>query len=346
MLRTLYSKLALTLFVIVLVLGLLWIKGLWLSTEMYQQEVAQKLNATLARHLVDSEPLLQDQQVNQKALKHFFHMAMEMNPAIEIYLLNKKGRILSYHAPEGKVVRQQIALEPLKEFISGEARFPLTGEDPRKINRNKVFSAARIPSEGPLEGYLYVILGSEKYDTVAHLLQESLILKMSLWALLISLVIALFSGFGVFHLLTKRLRRLTHAMADFVRESGGEGAVSLPVALPKTDGDELDTLKNQFAIMAECIEQQMNRLRENDQQRREMIANVSHDLRTPLTTLHGYLETLVLRKDRLDPQEQSQYLSIAIAHSQQFGRDIIARRIEFSLHQRLGIFPKWEQRLD
>jgi len=320
MLRTLYSKLALTLFVIVLVLGLLWIKGLRLSTEMYQQEVAQKLNATLARHLVDSEPLLQDQQVNQKALKHFFYMAMEMNPAIEIYLLDKNGHILSYHAPDGEVVREQIALEPLKKFISGEVRYPLTGEDPRNINRNKVFSAARIPSEGPLEGYLYVILGSEKYDTVAHLLQESLILKMSLWALLISLVVALLSGFGVFHLLTKRLRHLTHAMADFVQASGDEACVSLPVALANTEGDELDILKNQFTIMAECIEQQMNRLRENDQQRREMIANVSHDLRTPLTTLHGYLETMVLRKDRLDPQEQSRYLNIAIGHSQRLSQ--------------------------
>ena len=51
-----------------------------------------------------------------------------------------------------------------------------------------------------------------------------------------------------------------------------------------------------------------------------MIANVSHDLRTPLTTLHGYLETLVLRMDKLDPQEQSQYLNIAIRHSQRLSQ--------------------------
>lgn len=320
MFRTLYSKLALTLFVIVFVLGLLWIKGLWLSTEMYQQEVAQKLNTTLAKHIVNSEPLLQDQQVNQKALKHFFHMAMEINPANELYLLDKNGRILSYHAPEGKVVREKIALDPLNKFVTGNVRYPLMGEDPRNPDRNKVFSAARIPGEGPLEGYLYIILGSEKYDTVAHLLQESLILKMSLWALLISLVVALLAGFGVFHLLTKRLRGLTAVMADFVQDGDNSHGASLKVADATTQGDELDMLKSQFTVMASRIKQQMTRLKENDQQRREMIANVSHDLRTPLTTLHGYLETLVLRMDRLDVQEQSQYLNIAIGHSQRLSQ--------------------------
>ena len=324
MFRTLYSKLALTLFVIVFVLGLLWIKGLWLSTEMYQQEVAQKLNASLAEHIVNTEPLLQDQQVNQKALKNFFHMAMETNPAIELYLLDKTGRILSYQAPEGKIVRDQIDLSDLEKFVAGDVRYPLLGEDPRNADRKKVFSAARIPREGPLEGYLYIILGSEKYDDVAHLLQESLILKMSLWALLVSLVVALLAGFGVFHLLTKRLRRLTGAMEDFLQEGDNrESATELvtATATPATSqGDELDMLKSQFNDMASRIEQQMNRLKKNDQLRREMIANVSHDLRTPLTTLHGYLETLVLRKDKLDSEEQIQYLNIAIRHSQRLSQ--------------------------
>jgi signal transduction histidine kinase len=324
MFRTLYSKLALTLFVIVFVLGLLWIKGLWLSTEMYQQEVAQKLNTSLAEHIVNVEPLLQDQQVNQKALKHFFHMAMEINPAIELYLLDKTGRILSYQAPEGKIVRDQIALSDLEKFVAGDVRYPLMGEDPRNENRKKVFSAARIPSEGPLEGYLYIILGSEKYDDIAQMLQESLILKMSLWALLVSLVVALLAGFGVFHLLTKRLHRLTNAMGDFLQEDDNrDGATELAPATTTpaiSKGDELDMLKSQFNDMAARIEQQMTRLKVNDQQRREMIANVSHDLRTPLTTLHGYLETLVLRMDKLDRQEQTQYLNIAIGHSQRLSQ--------------------------
>jgi Signal transduction histidine kinase len=44
--------------------------------------------------------------------------------------------------------------------------------------------------------------------------------------------------------------------------------------------------------MANRIGEQWRALTRQDQQRRELIANISHDLRTPLTSLHGYLETL------------------------------------------------------
>ncbi|SUX86450.1 sensor protein KdpD [Citrobacter koseri] len=50
----------------------------------------------------------------------------------------------------------------------------------------------------------------------------------------------------------------------------------------------------------------------SDRQRREFIANISHDLRTPLTSLLGYLETLSLKSATLTPQETQQYLATAL----------------------------------
>ena len=61
--------------------------------------------------------------------------------------------------------------------------------------------------------------------------------------------------------------------------------------------DEIDTLQNVFGDMAERISDQMQGLRQVDRLRRELITNVSHDLRTPLAALQGYLETLQLKGD-------------------------------------------------
>jgi hypothetical protein len=67
--------------------------------------------------------------------------------------------------------------------------------------------------------------------------------------------------------------------------------------------------------MANRIIEQVDQLRKTDAQRREMVANVSHDLRTPLASLQGYLETILIKGDQLSPEEQKQYIEIATRHS-------------------------------
>ncbi len=71
--------------------------------------------------------------------------------------------------------------------------------------------------------------------------------------------------------------------------------------------------------MADRIEAQWRTLTQQDQERREMVANVSHDRRTPLASLHGYLETLSLKADKLGPEERQRYLAIALAQSVKVG---------------------------
>jgi signal transduction histidine kinase len=94
----------------------------------------------------------------------------------------------------------------------------------------------------------------------------------------------------------------------------------VPRSSPAGRRDEIAVLEATFAQMAHRIGEQWRALTRQDQQRRELIANISHDLRTPLTSLHGYLETLSLKSDTLGETERKRYLAIALAQSVKVGR--------------------------
>lgn len=319
MFNSLYSKIAAGLAGLFLVVGLIFVGVTVFSTDMYQQEVNQKLNVNLARQIVKERLLMAEGQVKEDALKDIFHMLMVINPGIEIYLLDTKGTILTFSAPKGSVKRESIDLEPVKKWLNGNMTAPVLGDDPKHLTRKKVFSAAPIIRQENLEGYLYVILGGEEYDTIAQKLKGSYILQLSAWMTMAGLVFSLVAGLILFALLTGRLKKLAQVMDAFKREKPGHG-LDLPIHDQGKSADEIDRLSATFKGMAERIETQMEELKTADNQRREMVANVSHDLRTPLATLQGYIETLLIKDSQYSSEERRYYLGIAIQHCQRLNK--------------------------
>ena len=140
MFKSLYSKLAAILTGLFCLVGMAFVLMTLFSTEMYQQELNQKLNSKLPEHIIAEKILIQDNRVNEEALEEIFHMLMVINPSIEIYLLNPEGSILAFSAAPGKVKRQRVNLEPLKKWMYGDATRPVFGDDPRNPAGKKVFT--------------------------------------------------------------------------------------------------------------------------------------------------------------------------------------------------------------
>jgi two-component system, OmpR family, sensor kinase len=319
MFKSLYSKLAAVLAGLFFLVGLCFVAVTVFSTGMYHQEVIQKLNARLAEQIVKEKLLMENNRINRKALDEIFHMLMVINPAVEIYLLDPQGRILAFSAPLEKIKRKRVDLGPIREWIEDRPMIPILGDDPRSLNAKKVFSAARIPKTGKLQGYLYVILGGESYDSVVQMMKGSYILQLSAWMILAGLLFALIAGLIVFGFLTGRLRRLAGVMDAFRRSQRLE-VIKLPKGKDAIPADEIDLMTSSFKQMAERIQVQMDQLKDSDNARREMVANVSHDLRTPLATLRGYMETLLLKEENLSGEKRRSYLEIAIHHCERLSK--------------------------
>ncbi len=299
------------------------------SSNHYHQEVTQQLHKDMARYVLEHqpEPLLDDQmQINQQALKSIALNTMMINPMVEVYLLDPQGRILGHALPEAEIAMQKIDPAPVRAFVSGNLRGPLLGDNPRQPGRYSIFSAAAIVdttmSGSVLKGYLYILLASHQAASIASQLADSHILRVTLGGL-IALVglFALISWMG-FHTITQPLRQLTQRVRTYRLSRLN------PDPAP-VDLNEVAELEVSFEFMQKRIQDQFDQLQQADQLHRELIANVSHDLRTPLASMQGYLETLLLKLEQLTPEKRRHYLSVAHRHSQHMGK-LVGQLFELS----------------
>ena len=70
-----------------------------------------------------------------------------------------------------------------------------------------------------------------------------------------------------------------------------------------------------FNEMADVIVSNIEKVTSTDKLRQELIANVSHDLRTPLAIMQGYVETLIIKQDHISKPEKDRYLEIIMDSS-------------------------------
>jgi signal transduction histidine kinase len=101
----------------------------------------------------------------------------------------------------------------------------------------------------------------------------------------------------------KRLRTLEQAARAL-----GEGRTDVRAA--ETGGDEVSSLARTFNRMAADLDSRAAALTESDRARRQLLADVSHELMTPLSAIRGYVETLGMADLPLDQPTRTRYLGI------------------------------------
>ena len=328
--RTLYGKLAAILVGLILLISIAYILLALMMNRLYLEAVDQSLNEPLARNIIAHIWSTQtDQDLETVDFRQAVKGLMLVNPRIEVYLLDVDGTILSYSAPPGKVVREKIALAPLERFIAGQGEFPLRGDDPRSESGSKIFSAAPVNKGGALVGYIYAVLESEAYASVAEIFQGDYVLRLAVWLAVGAGLVVLVVGLVAFNLVTRRVRRLSGAMlafeaSDFRQPVGGLAWAGRP------GGDEIDKVGRTFEETSRRLVAQLQQLEDEENLRRELVANISHDLRTPLATLQGYIETLSLKGEALSEDERDHYLELALKYSERLRR-LIAELFELAI---------------
>ena len=117
------------------------------------------------------------------------------------------------------------------------------------------------------------------------------------------LVGTLFIAFVIFGPTRRRLKEVQGATERL-------GAGDLTARAPQYGGDEVAALATSFNQMAEELTHRARALESSDRARRQLLADVSHELMTPLTAMRGYIETLAMSELQLDPPTRQRYMRI------------------------------------
>jgi signal transduction histidine kinase len=101
-------------------------------------------------------------------------------------------------------------------------------------------------------------------------------------------------------------KRLLQVQDATERLGGGD----LLARAPEQGGDEVAAVAYSFNRMADELTRRAQALESSDKARRQLLADVSHELMTPLTAMRGYIETLGMPDLPLDPPTRERYMRI------------------------------------
>lgn len=280
----------------------------------YITETNQRLNWDLAdQYSRRLRPLLKESGAKSDVLTELARLE-QLNPRVNLYLVDQQGLVLSLFQVEDSppvessdnFTPPRIVVEPIEKFLKLEnsRELPLLGEDPRRPGTFQPISVARLDWKGkPI--YLYAVLFSDQYRSVEQGTHTLYVLWGGIATTVALTLFMLGIGLLVFLLITRRFRSITqvvHAIA------GGD----LAQRVPESGDDEIATLGDEINQMANSLCSTIAELEDTDRRRRELVADVSHDLGGPLSSMVGYLALLDKEYSTMAEEKRREYIKTAL----------------------------------
>ena len=221
---------------------------------------------------------------------------------IDIYLLDRNGLIVADFVERPLVGDTRIPIDALrKELLTDRSRQQAStiiqnGYNPLKPLVGAPVAIAPISLFGE-PGYVYMTLVGKGSVNVLELILESAGIRLAV-ALFIGLnAAAIIAGVLVIRFATARFYRIANALRRYA-----EGDRTVKVHDERDD--DLGEVSRSINSLVEAISGQVDELSAKDELRRQLIMNVWHDLRGPITAIRGNMELLRDRDERYDAQKR------------------------------------------
>lgn len=229
---------------------------------------------------------------NQTAVFDVIKSVATDSEGVSIMLADDKGRLILYATSETASLfeKEYLIPEPSRtSLLSGEAT-RITGTLVGLFEESHLSYA--IPIRDEAQTVRGVVIASYSGNSLLVLLHGMIetILASSLWVMVATLIAVYF----ITEMITGPLREMSKAAKSFA-------VGKFDVRVPVRGKDEVAELATAFNNMAQSLENLEN-------MRNTFMANVSHDLRTPMTTISGFIDNILI--GAIPKEEQSHYLGV------------------------------------
>jgi len=288
---------------LLIVLGIVFVVIASNFSRSYYTAAHQELYGDIAQHLATFTQPFKNGRPDTTVTHDIIHSTMVANPSVEVYLLDTAGNIKDYVVPDKTVQIHQVNIAKVKQWLAASKMHRPMGDNPKQPGEPSIFSAAPVYEKGRLVGYVYAVLASEKQKAILQSLDNNLYFRLASYMFYAALAVAFIVGIVTFFLITDSI---CHIAAVVKRFKEGDYTARIEGYAK----GNLGMLTSTFNEMADVIVDNIDKISATDKFRQELIANVSHDLRTPLSIMQGYVETLMMKRNELAAADREKYLAI------------------------------------
>ncbi len=196
----------------------------------------------------------------------------------------------------------QIDLSNLKSDsnTSGEKYYIHRGTLGGILLEQSLVYAKEIRSDGLLCGYVFTIASTVEEDALVSITRKTVI-NSSIWVLMAAVIAAYF----ITEKMVKPLKNMTNAAKKFAK---GDFTARVSVGDRQDEVAELGRAFNNMADSLDSLEKMRN----------SFLANISHDLRTPMTTIAGFIDGI--NSGAIPPEKHEYYLGVISAEVHRLSR--------------------------
>ena len=270
----------------------------------FEEKISQELrsNAILVGEILKDDVTQNRLQTIQKRIED---LAGRLQ--LRITVVSSQGRVMADSAEDPPLMENHSDRPEITDALrngSGQSTRPSD-----TLGYNMKYVAVRVSDGGKILGVVRFALPLSKVQ-----LERRLIYRVVLLGALVSIAISLTVAWFVSRSITSPIGQMQQAAE---RIAGGDFSCRVKIA----GADELARLAKSLNMMADELQQKIENLKQMDQIRTDFVANVSHELKTPLTLIRGYIETL--EGKALENREKARrFVSIIKEHTERLGNII------------------------